>query len=1465
MIKSYPSEELEQQRLEALKSYQILDTQPEREFDTLVELAALMCQAPIALLTFLDEARQWFKAKQGLNLFETDRSVSFCQHLLVEQDLYEISDASIDPRFKANPLVTGEPGIRFYARAPLYSPDGYLLGSLCIIDTIPRSLSEEQKKTLRTLASQVVSNLELRKQKLLPEAKNRPAGEQNQGQHYPATEDSCMLLQTFVEHSPAAIAMVDYQMRFVLLSRKWLSDYMLEGQNLIGKSFYEVFPSIPNYLRDGARDCLDNGLEKTGEFLQERAQGSAEWLRWEIKPWFHSSGDKGGLIILTENITRRKETEQQLKANDQLMKGLNFASNQFVTISNYIKALESALPIVGEALEVDQIHIYQNTNLSENQPGFVRRYYWAEDEDKESREQTLHSPTLSYAQAGLERWYHQLKEGSRVQGLSQDMPGTEAEMLKEQGVKAVMVIPVLIGYKLWGFIRFDECAKERIWASTEENLLSNFANTLGEAIARNQAQEELVNARYYLDSIINAIPASIFVKDLNHRFIMVNNACCELNNLSRDEMLGKTEDELFDSEHAETIRKKEEIIFQSGQPNVSEETIADGRKGLTTVITQKATFKNHFGEKFLIGCNLDITDRKQAEKALVKEQYLVQTFMDYTPDCIYFKDRQSRFIRINKSMLSWLGVENADAVIGKTDFDLFSAKHARKAFEMEQQIMQTGVPIWNKEQKEVWKNRKIKWVSLTKMPLFSEEGEIIGTFGISRDITESKEVQIELVNSRNYLNHIFEAIPIPIFVKNSSYRWVFLNNAWCNFTGVEREEFLRKTDYDLYPKQIADLFRTRDQSVFETGEGNIHEEVLTNIKGEEQTVITRKTLFRDQYGNNFLVGTMIDITDIKNSQIQLVNYQNYLNAIINAVADPIFVKDKDFRLILVNDSFCLNKNLSRKEILYKTDYDIFSKEDADLLRHQDETLFRTKQTQINEESLRYSGIVKTMITKKTYFTNEWNEAFLVGSATDITERKKAEVALIAKEKYFRSLIQYSSDIITVLEPNGISRYQSPSFYQILGYEEKDMMGKNLFQFIHPDDLNHVMSVFSQVLEQPGVPMIVEYRFQKLDGEWTMVESVGTNWLDHEAVGGIVINSRDITERKKAEAEIKEQSQVLHGITSSMPVIVFKTGSDGLFTQVTGAGLARLGISENDLLGKSIFDIYSQSREYIEKALEDGFGSFIATSFSNEQNWYFETYIFRDKSKPGAVVGFALDITENKISEKKLQQYAVDLEKINKELDQFAYVVSHDLKAPLRAIANLTQWIEEDMGPNLTQDIRNNMDLLRDRVSRMQALINGVLNYSRVNRTNITVEEVKVSTLLDELVSILGVPETHPVALETPMPVLITNRTRIEQVFSNLISNAIKYHDKPGGRIRVYYEETEAFHQFSVVDDGPGIDPAYHEKIFVIFQTLQASDKIESTGVGLAIVKKIVEDQGGQIWVQSELGQGSAFIFTLPKS
>lgn len=231
---------------------------------------------------------------------------------------------------------------------------------------------------------------------------------------------------------------------------------------------------------------------------------------------------------------------------------------------------------------------------------------------------------------------------------------------------------------------------------------------------------------------------------------------------------------------------------------------------------------------------------------------------------------------------------------------------------------------------------------------------------------------------------------------------------------------------------------------------------------------------------------------------------------------------------------------------------------------------------------------------------------------------------------------------------------------------------------------------------------------------------------------------------------------------------------------------------------------------------------------------------------------------------ELANKAKELERSNHELGQFAYVTSHDLKAPLRAIANLSQWIEEDLEECLTTDTRKQMTLLRGRVHRMEALIEGILEYSRVGRVSVDVTEVDVGALLVETIDTLAPPEAFHIDIGSGMPVLNASRVRLSQVLANLIGNAIKYRERDDGHVHVSVKDEGDFYHFSIADDGPGIPQEFHHKVFQIFQTLQARDTLESTGVGLTLVKKIIEEQGGVIELESSEGQGAIFHFSWPK-
>ncbi|MBI4852112.1 MAG: hypothetical protein HY819_09970 [Acidobacteria bacterium] len=226
-------------------------------------------------------------------------------------------------------------------------------------------------------------------------------------------------------------------------------------------------------------------------------------------------------------------------------------------------------------------------------------------------------------------------------------------------------------------------------------------------------------------------------------------------------------------------------------------------------------------------------------------------------------------------------------------------------------------------------------------------------------------------------------------------------------------------------------------------------------------------------------------------------------------------------------------------------------------------------------------------------------------------------------------------------------------------------------------------------------------------------------------------------------------------------------------------------------------------------------------------------------------------------------YEKNIEKINEEYNFFAYVVSHDLHAPLRAIRNISEWIEEDLGDSISPETKQNIKLLRGRVKRLEALINGVLEYSRIQRIKSPIELVDVNDLLVEVLDLIDKPKDFSFYTQT-LPEFNTSREKLKQLFFHLIKNAVDFRSSDNGFVKISANEEKDFYLFAVTDNGQGIAPEYHKRIFEIFQTLSPRDKVERVGIGLTLVKKIIESVGGNIKLESNLGQGSTFYFWWPK-
>ena len=269
----------------------------------------------------------------------------------------------------------------------------------------------------------------------------------------------------------------------------------------------------------------------------------------------------------------------------------------------------------------------------------------------------------------------------------------------------------------------------------------------------------------------------------------------------------------------------------------------------------------------------------------------------------------------------------------------------------------------------------------------------------------------------------------------------------------------------------------------------------------------------------------------------------------------------------------------------------------------------------------------------------------------------------------------------------------------------------------------------------------------------------------------------------------------------------------------------------------------------------------------------------DRQKVDLVADLQATIAKYQASEHQLQNRVVEVEQANlrlaqathlledrnQELDDFSHIASHDLQAPLRGISNLAEWLVSDLEDKLPIESQQQLQLIQSRVIQMNTMINDLLQYARVGRENIDDVTIDLSNLIAEVIELLDPPTGFEIRFPTNLPKINTQVLLLKQVLSNLIGNAIKYYDSPNPEVEILVEDYESCLHFTVIDNGLGIAPENHKKIFSIFQTLASREDLKGTGIGLTIVKKIVESRGGSVWVESELGRGSTFSFTWPKT
>jgi len=374
-----------------------------------------------------------------------------------------------------------------------------------------------------------------------------------------------------------------------------------------------------------------------------------------------------------------------------------------------------------------------------------------------------------------------------------------------------------------------------------------------------------------------------------------------------------------------------------------------------------------------------------------------------------------------------------------------------------------------------------------------------------------------------------------------------------------------------------------------------------------------------------------------------------------------------------------------------------------------------------------------------------------------------------------------------------------------------------------------------------------------------------------------LQREEIARHQQAEQTFSDNKNLLQMIISATHDAIISIGNDGLINLFNPAAEDMFGYKKEDMLGQPLDRLMPEQyrhhhsqylQSYFDIGKPDGIiGSTVELPALRSDGNTFQIEMSLSAGLIGEkqyVIAIIRDITKRKQSELSQDELIKKVDKINKELKEFVSIVSHDLKAPLRGIKTLANWILSDCSDKLGVEANEQMNLLLERVERMYSLIEGALQYSRAGGTEENKVKVDLNKFIPEVINMVVPPENIKVTIVNELPVIECVEVHIMQVFQNLLSNAIKYMDKPRGWIKIGCIEKDEYWIFSVADNGPGIEEKNFERIFKIFQALPTSPDFEGTGVGLTVTKKIVELYEGRIWVESKVGKGSTFFFSLPK-
>lgn len=750
---------------------------------------------------------------------------------------------------------------------------------------------------------------------------------------------------------------------------------------------------------------------------------------------------------------------------------------------------------------------------------------------------------------------------------------------------------------------------------------------------------------------------------------------------------------------------------------------------------------------------------------------------------------------------------------------------------------------------------------------------------LQREIAQRQKAEIESRHSQAMYASLVEDLPIPIIRKDAQGHFVFANRAFCSWVGRQREEVIGSTDFDFSPQPLAAKYQRDDHSVLTTGELFLDVE-RNEHGGKVNWVHVIKTPARDADGA--IVGTQAifwDVTARREAEDRLRDSEALYHSLVDSLPVCLLRKDIEGNFTFVNATYCDFFGVEPDDIIDKNDFDIFPHDLALKYREGDRQVIEERlvyedveRIQLRDGNMRHIDVIKTPVCDA-----DNNVVGVQIIFSDVTDELALQAELKNVERRLQAILDNTSTVVYVKDLEGRYLLINREFETLFGVTLSEVIGKNDYD-LFPGEFADAFRAVDRRVAEHGETIEIEEVAPQADGLHTYISSKFPLRGDQSEVYAVAGISTDITGRKRAEEQLRDSQQQLNLALTSAEIGTWSwdIAPDEIFWDDRTHDI--FGLRRDTFAGTHagfVAMLHPGDARRVQDAMEEclrhgddfDIDYRIVWPEGNIRHITARAAVLRnDDGEPVRMTGVCLDITERKGAEQQLRRYASRLEATNRELEEFAYIVSHDLQEPLRTLSFFSDSLQADLADTISGEARRDLQFIADAAQRMQQLVRDLLTLSRAGRTEMRRDSVPLRECVQAALDVLStrIRETGAQVDVAELPVVQGDRTLLTQLFQNLVGNALKFvgpDDHP--HVRVVATRRDGAWVVGVQDNGIGIKPEFAKKIFAPFQRLHASSEYEGTGIGLAICRKVVQRHGGTIWVESQPGHGANFQFELP--